>query len=201
MVDEPWSGKLGAGDRNRTGTGLSALRIFLPATAFAAATRRLWSGLSLHHGVAAVGAARLVSTPSRFQAWLGITSEGFPDFEQFCILGFPGSTQVGLSPLRLPISPRPRAMAFITRAGLVAKVSGERFMSAVVCSAAARLWVFKWDGFAGEGTFGRRELRRSWGPFGADGSGAQLVLDVRRINHLRARAEVLGDLIEVRTFR
>ena len=92
-------------------------------------------------------------------------------------------------------------MAFITRAGLVAKVSGERFMSAVGCSAAARRWVFKWDGFAGEGTFGRRELRRSWGPFGADGSGAQLVLDVRRINHLRARAEVLGDLIEVRTFR
>jgi len=127
MVDEPWSGKPGAGDRNRTGTGLSALRIFLPATAFAAATRRLWSGLSLHHGVAAVGAARLVSTPSCFQAWLGITSEGFPDFEQFCILGFPGSTQVGLSPLRLPISPRPRAMTFITRAGLVAKVSGERF--------------------------------------------------------------------------
>ena len=154
MVDEPWSGKPGAGDRNRTGTGLSALRIFLPATAFAAATRRLWSGLSLHHGVAAVGAARLVSTPSRFQAWLGITSEGFPDFEQFCILGFPGSTQVGLSPLRLPISPRPRAMTFITRAGLVAKVSGERFKSAVACSAQACLWAFKCDGFAGEGTSG-----------------------------------------------
>ena len=56
-------------------------------------TWRLWSGLSLHRGVAAVGAARLVSTPSCCQAWLGITNEGFPEFEQFCIRGFPRSTQ------------------------------------------------------------------------------------------------------------
>ena len=50
----------------------------------------------------------------------------------------------------------------------------------------------------------RRELRPSWEAFDVDGSGAQLVLDVRRIellNHLHARAAVLGDLIEVRTFR
>jgi len=34
---------------------------------------------------------------------------GFPEFEQFCIAGFPTSTQVfRLSPLRLPIPPRPR---------------------------------------------------------------------------------------------
>ena len=190
MVDEPWSGKPGAADRNRTGTGLSALRIFLPATAFAAATRRLWSGLSLHHGVAAVGAARLVSTPSRFQAWLGITSEGFPDFEQFCILGFPGSTQVGLSPLRLPISPRPRAMTFITRAGLVAKVSGERFTSCSLfgCGASGFL-----NGMAlpARALPARRELRLSWEASDVDVSGAQLVLDVRRtelLNHLHARA-------------
>jgi len=26
-------------------------------------------------------------------AWLGITSQGFPEFEQFCIAGFPASTQ------------------------------------------------------------------------------------------------------------
>jgi hypothetical protein len=50
---------------------------------------RSWSGLSLHHGVAALGAARLVSTPSRIRAWLGIASEGFPEFEQFYSLGFP----------------------------------------------------------------------------------------------------------------
>ena len=49
-----------------------------------------------------LGAARLVSTPSRsecwmrntmehtFQAWLGIAISGFPEFGQFCIAGFPG---------------------------------------------------------------------------------------------------------------
>ncbi len=34
--------------------------------------------------------------------------KGFPEFEQFCILNFLKSTQCDLSPLRLPISPRPR---------------------------------------------------------------------------------------------
>ena len=48
-----------------------------------------------------LGAARLVSTPSRrglgpSGAWLGIASEGFPEFGQFCIRGFPRSTQVAL---------------------------------------------------------------------------------------------------------
>jgi len=33
---------------------------------------------------------------------------GFPEFEQFCIAGFPAGTQVfRLSPMRLPIPPRP----------------------------------------------------------------------------------------------
>ena len=38
-----------------------------------------------------LGAARLVSTPSRkrFRAWLGIAISGFPDFEQFYAAGFP----------------------------------------------------------------------------------------------------------------
>ena len=51
-----------------------ARRIFLPATAFAAARKRLGSGLSLHLAppMRRVGAARLVSTPSRHRAWLGI---------------------------------------------------------------------------------------------------------------------------------
>ncbi len=61
-------------------------RIFLPASAFAASPLHVcaeassWSGLSLHRGVRrkaiALGAARLVSTPSRLpfdkRAWLGI---------------------------------------------------------------------------------------------------------------------------------
>jgi hypothetical protein len=46
---------------------------------------------------APLGAARLVSTPSRqpfgWCAWLGIASEGFPEFEQFCTSGFPEGTQ------------------------------------------------------------------------------------------------------------
>ena len=42
----------------------------------------------------ALGAARLVSTPSPCGAWLGIASEGFPDFEQFYVPGFPGRTQI-----------------------------------------------------------------------------------------------------------
>ena len=51
-----------------------------------------------------LGAARLVSTPSRtrFRAWLGIAFSGFPDFEQFYAVGFPMGTQRCLSPLRLP---------------------------------------------------------------------------------------------------
>ena len=60
-----------------------------------------------------LGAARLVSTPSPFR---GLARDchvtGFPEFEQFCIRGFPRSTQVRLSPLRLPISPRPLSLFF-----------------------------------------------------------------------------------------
>lgn len=89
-------------------------RIFVPLR-LSPPLSRLWSGLSLHRGVAAVGAARLVSTPSCFQAWLGITSKGFPEFEQFCFARFHTSTQFGLSPLRLPVPPRPHTNAFITR--------------------------------------------------------------------------------------
>jgi hypothetical protein len=37
-----------------------------------------------------------------FRAWLGIAIAGFPEFGQFCIAGFPASTQVFSSPLRLP---------------------------------------------------------------------------------------------------
>ena len=75
---------------------------------------RLWSGLSLHRASAnrRVGAARLVSTPSPMLSRRGLARDrhftGFPEFEQFCIAGFPASTQFGLSPLRLPIPPRPQ---------------------------------------------------------------------------------------------
>ena len=75
---------------------------FRTPSAFAAAQDgRSWSGLSLHPGVVALGAARLVSTPSLYGAWLGITSEGFPEFEQFYSNDFSLGTH-GLSPVRLP---------------------------------------------------------------------------------------------------
>jgi hypothetical protein len=61
------------------------------------------------------GAARLVSTPSPAgkRSGQGLARDrhvaGSPEFEQFCIAGFPASTQVSrLSPIRLPIPPRPR---------------------------------------------------------------------------------------------
>jgi hypothetical protein len=77
-----------------------ARRIFLPATAFAAARRgRLGSGLSLHPALASqrLGAARLVSTPSPWLSLWGLARDrhftGFPEFEQFCTEGFPQGTQ------------------------------------------------------------------------------------------------------------
>ena len=75
-----------------------------PATAFAASAflpQGLGSGLSLHHvpdGSGMLGAARLVSTPSRPVVRPGLARDrhvtGFPDFEQFCTAGFPTGTQV-----------------------------------------------------------------------------------------------------------
>ena len=109
----------GAGGGNRTHTGISPTDF---RTAYGFHRRplpdignvRLWSGLSLHHalGSQGVGAARLVSTPSSMLSQQGLARDrhftGFPEFEQFYIAGFPVSTQFGLSPLRLPIPPRPQ---------------------------------------------------------------------------------------------
>lgn len=54
----------GARDRNRTSTTIAGRRSFIPAIAFATAEkRRLGSGLSRHHGLAALGAARLLHLP------------------------------------------------------------------------------------------------------------------------------------------
>jgi hypothetical protein len=60
-----------------------------------------------------LGAARLVSTPSRFRAWLGISSEAFPEFEQFYSRHFHRGTQVsGPSLPRLPIPPQGHMSAY-----------------------------------------------------------------------------------------
>src|SRR5580698_9501098 len=62
-----------------------------------------------------LGAARLVSTPSRkcFRAWLGIAIAGFPEFEQFYSVGFPIGTQAFKSAASA-ISPRPHEIATIS---------------------------------------------------------------------------------------
>ena len=46
------------------------------------------------------------------RAWLGIAIAGFPEFEQFCIDGFPASTQVSLKSSASAIPPRPRGWSF-----------------------------------------------------------------------------------------
>ena len=61
--------EIGSPDRSRT-----CIYRFIPATAFAAAFRRLWSGLSHNRGAKrALGCTRKVSTPSKREgrAWLG----------------------------------------------------------------------------------------------------------------------------------
>ena len=78
----------------------------------------LWSGLYLHRDRSvfrrsAVGAARLVSTPSPPEfsvgAWLGIAiSQGSPNLSSSASPVFRRALKLRLSPMRLPIPPRPR---------------------------------------------------------------------------------------------
>jgi len=73
--------------------------IFLPATAFAAALRRLWSGLYLHHRF------RFRCCPSSLYTFLsrGLARDrhltGFPDFEQFYSQRFRRCTQIAFKSL------------------------------------------------------------------------------------------------------
>ena len=72
---------------------------FLTTSAFAAACRRSWSGLSLRHSLSAESATRPVSTPSLLQglgsglAW-GLSPLAFPDFERFYSADFPAGTPI-----------------------------------------------------------------------------------------------------------
>src|SRR5438132_9265073 len=99
--EKPQTFGTAGGARCGAGGGTRTLMAFRPTdfrttSAFAAAIRRLWSGLSLHRfpRLRELGAARLVSTPSPFfGAWLGIAFAGFPEFGQFCTLRFRRGTQ------------------------------------------------------------------------------------------------------------
>jgi hypothetical protein len=119
----------GAGGGTRTPTGLAALRIFLPATAFAAsrAPHRCAAprvcGLDYPFTVLRprrrLGAARLVSTPSRpglLPSGLGsgLPVKVSPSLGSSASWVSRRSTQVASSPLRLPVSPRPRDQASIS---------------------------------------------------------------------------------------
>ena len=57
-----------------------------------------------------LGAARLVSTPSR-PRWPGLARDchltGFPEFEQFYVAGFPARTHMMFKSVASTISPRP----------------------------------------------------------------------------------------------
>jgi len=79
--------------------------------------------------VSGLGAARLVSTPSQPERRLlrqGLARDrhvtGFPDFEQFYHRRFPGGhSSFRLSPVRLPIPPRPHGFKDSTKQRLTFK--------------------------------------------------------------------------------
>ena len=100
---------------------------FRTASAFAALVWRVhagWpglrSGLSLHHPAddcRGLGAARLVSTPSRTVCRPSLARDrhfkGFPEFGQFCTAGFPAGTQVRLKSVASAIPPRPQKPLYL----------------------------------------------------------------------------------------
>lgn len=105
---------VGARGRNRTGTpcggGFSSHFGFRRRPL---ERERSWSGARLHLSLLALGARRLLSTPSKAplgaKAWLGISSDlrpgPSPSLTGFTSGVSPEGLKFGLSPLRLPISP------------------------------------------------------------------------------------------------
>jgi hypothetical protein len=118
-----WCGRPDSNRHGETPNGFSYhLRLSPPPMNI----RRLWSGLSLHPSEVALGAARLVSTPSPVGAWLGIASKGFPDFGQFYVAGFPARTQ-SLKSVASTIPPRPHMVSRWTTGSGAARSGAARF--------------------------------------------------------------------------
>ena len=98
------------GTRTRT---LTEKQIFLPLR-LSPPPKRSWSGLSLRHSLTALGATRLVSTPSEpatSPAGLGsgsawATPLAFPEFGRFYAADFPAGTP--MKSAASTISPRPQ---------------------------------------------------------------------------------------------
>ncbi len=106
-------------------TQAEALRIFMPSTAFAARTRPLrararfavWTIPSPSPGrIRGLGAARLVSTPSRLECFSGLGSglpfQGSPTLSSSASPVSQASTQVFLKSAAYAIPPRPRGLQF-----------------------------------------------------------------------------------------
>ena len=114
LINQRRPSEIGARGRNRTGTPCGGgFSYHFDFRRHHANARCSWSGARLHHSFAALGARRLLSTPSEEsfdpRAWLGISSDLCPGPSP-SLTGFTsgvssGGLKFGLSPLRLPISP------------------------------------------------------------------------------------------------
>ena len=69
----------------------------------------------------AVGAARLVSTPSHVGLARDCHLTGFPEFEQFCVSGFPRAHSIEFKSVASTVPPRPRTIAILAGHGVLAK--------------------------------------------------------------------------------
>ena len=130
----------GAGGRTRTGTSLSALRIFVPLRLSPPPVRAfvVWTIPSPWPQGRRRRPSSLYTFPGRSSQGLARDrhSTGFPEFERFYVRGFPQRTRGrSPSPLRLPISPRPRSPSGLPQPG---KVRPQRYRVR-----AERAWAFR----------------------------------------------------------
>ena len=96
LRSENWCGRRESNPHGHTPNGFSyQLRLSPPSLDVC--------GLDYPFTIAfAVGAARLVSTPSLSGLARDCHVRGFPEFGQFCVSGFPREHSTSSSPLRLP---------------------------------------------------------------------------------------------------
>src|ERR1043166_4864466 len=133
---QSWCGRGDSNPHGVTPNGFSyQLRLSPPLLRAFRASERSWSGLSLHpaprpdhaRGERSLGAARLVSTPSRCRAWLGIAVERFPRVWAVLRPRFPAAHSKASSPLRLPFRhARVTRPAIPTRRGVAKATAGAR---------------------------------------------------------------------------
>ena len=85
---------------------LFTARDFLTTIVFTTRLLCLWSGLYLNHSISTLGFCRLVSTPSHYWAWLGISIlQPSPNLTDSTSIVSNRALKFSISPLCLPISP------------------------------------------------------------------------------------------------